>query len=363
MQKMKKSQIFMLKYLFGIIIALMFFIPTVQLAAKYFKFVDKPKDSFEQLSSIIDSIEEGSLISMPLHMDQEYLIVGFSKNSKSVETVIYNVRPFNPTIKSIKRPFQCEKDKSCICLCKEGIKHKSSEIICTEEIQCNNFEDTDFFEKRPVGEVPLKKNKLSKETEWRNGFFISNSDDTTLLKNLYLFDTMLPTSRIPSPSTIYTQRHKGFVNVCFSSDCITDGMIDELNKDDAIKEFNRFEEFYLGCKDLGECKGFTLTLPKNYYVYYKQRQKGLGLSRKEIPGIFYLIKTKDATLKFVNANFGYLILEDEKEEEIKFEDNLYTPDKKDHVSDLVDEGFDLDLKMEEGQVIAIFYNYLARLES
>ena len=87
------------------------------------------------------------------------------------------------------------------------------------------------------------------------------------------------------------------------------------------------------------------------------------MSRKEIPGIFYLIKTKDATLKFVNANFGYLILEDEKEEEIKFEDNLYTPDKKDHVSDLVDEGFDLDLKMEEGQVIAIFYNYLARLES
>ena len=350
---MKKAQ--MLQFLFYTILALVIFIPTISWASQFFKLGDKSLKSFNELSGTISSINDGKIKSMPLYLNPKNLIVGFSKDASATESVIYNTWPSDVTIRSASRPSECEKEKSCICLCKEGVKLESNSIICTEKVICNKFEKTNFFEKRPVGEIPFKHSKLSKKTEWRNGFFLSNSKDTTLLKRIYPVDTVQARSRVPNTITVYVQRYKDFVNVCYDKNCITNQMIDDLNKEDAIKEFNIFEENYFKCKIKkdGYCNTFSIVLPERYYLYYITKQDLTDIMSVGNVGKIFLIHTENTDLEYIKDNLKDLKVKDNKDKEIHIDGKIFkdVDPKQEYDSGLLDDFAAYEMKVKDKEII------------
>jgi len=315
---MKKAQ--MLQFLFYTILALVIFIPTILFASQFFSVGDKSLPSFNQLSSTIESIKDGELKSFPLTMNPDNLITGFTKESIKVESVIYEVWPFDATSKFVSRPQQCEKGKSCLCMCKDDVESEGETIKCTGKIFCNSFNTINFFEKRPVGEIPFQHSKLSKKTEWRNGFFLTNSKNPTFLKKIYPVDTVTLISKIPKTLAVYVQRHKDLVNVCLSKECITNEMIDELNNEDAIKEFKRFKETYLSCKQIGKkCGAFSLKLPERYFITYETSISG------DIFGQFY--DEEGRVRLIISREPENIKVEDKEGNEFTFEATVYQDDE------------------------------------
>lgn len=355
---MKKAQ--MQEFLFYTILALVIFIPTVLWASQFFKLSNKSLSSYNQLTSTIGSIKDGEFNSVILYMNPESLIVGFTNNSDKTEAVAYPPAGLNLIFDYanrgyIERPLECEKGKSCVCLCQK-IAIDGNKIICQDKAICNQFNNLDFFYNRPVGEVPFSHSKNSFVSEWRGGFFIINSKDSKLLKKIYTnVDTIQPSGAIKSPMPVYVQRYKNYVNACLNRNCITNEMIDKLNKEDALKEFNRFKEFYANCaaKDGQVCSAFSLNLPERYYIYYgKLSSRILSIS---IPftekSALILINTEDSSLNNIKKNLNNIGVKDDHGNLIYFNGNIWRSQDKEYDEGVLPEYTELIMTKNNDKII------------
>ena len=125
-----------LKFLLAILIALMIWIPTCVIFAKYYRLSDKALDSFGSLTEQINAMKQrtrGEIESTVLVMDKETAIVVFNKGTSILRFKNIAVRgPDNA---------KC-KDKDCICLIRDfKITSDISEItIDYKNIKCNALE-------------------------------------------------------------------------------------------------------------------------------------------------------------------------------------------------------------------------------
>ena len=319
---MKRGQAY--TFLFYLILALIFFIPTVSWASQFFKFGDKSADSYAQLVGIISSIKPGEIESHLLYLNPNYLIVGFTKDSEMVKSIVFETQVSGNMIK----PPQCEKGSSCICICKEGVDVKGNDILCTKSIICNKLQNIDFFEKRTLSDIPIKGVAYDQAARiaparktWINGFFITNSNNNDVINRIYAVQSKDSLS-LRNPVPIYIQRYKNFVNVCFDRNCITDEMIDAVNKKEAINEFTRLKEAYNACKSSSqvECSAFTLNLPQKYKIYYKRLS--IFSSAAAAPGELYLIKTEIAESQNIRDQINGLTVQSDGGEKSFFAANL-----------------------------------------
>jgi len=322
---MKKAQT--LEFLFYAILALIIFIPTALWASQFIKLGDKSVESYNNLVGIVNKLEPGDLNSLAFYMDSDNIVFGISNGTIKVESIITSsskietiAGTFTPpsiidSSLSINRPGQCPLDKSCICICQDDIELEgfTDQVIkCGGKIFCSQHNNIQFFEERQFDAIPIKTGAITFDGMVKNGFFLTMEYST-----VYGVSTRLD---IQSPTTVYVERYENYVNVCFTRKCITNDMKDELNKGVAIKEFNRFKEFYFECKQTGTCGTFSLTLPDRYSIYYNKIKDSILNLKK--PGKLVLINTDNTDIDYIRENLGEVVVKDKTENEISFEGTL-----------------------------------------
>ena len=290
----------MLVFLFYIILALIIFIPTVLWASQFFKFSSRAMESYTKLVNTIETVDV--MESMPLYMDDKTAIIGFAAHSDNFLVKKRDAQGNEITTIKFKKPVHllgCPYDSACVCLCRGGLEYKSgslsdltSEISCKDEDKmiCNSFDKINFLKIRPPTDfdAPQPYPGLWKYTYWwEDGFIISRwPEDKGWPVSPYFGGYGDQIGK--GVRSIYVQRYQDYVNVCFSNSdkCITPGIKDEIHKEKAIPEFNRFTDFYKECKEKNnkECGEFHLNLPISYYIYYHNKAS-------EEPSGFYLVKT------------------------------------------------------------------------
>ena len=127
--KKNKKAVLSLKVLIGVLFSIAMIVFTVSIFAKVTRLSDSSKDSFYELIRMIEDANKNSdekkLESMPLRMDKDTFIVGFTKKE---ETLIFNNEYVGSTAQGTtietnkfnKGDYKgCEKDNACICLCRK----------------------------------------------------------------------------------------------------------------------------------------------------------------------------------------------------------------------------------------------------
>lgn len=244
---MKKANIVLSVLLFTVIGLLFFFYGTA-IASKFLKFSDRALDSYNGLLGIVSDIKDGERRSMPLFMDDNSAIIGISKDSKRFESKSGQASVTSTTYFE-KSDTKCE-GKSCICLCKkisyEGINYLEGKIVCkdTKKTRCNSFNNIDFLKIRHLTDFTVPKDKLSEKINnwWENGFIILTQtkveSDRTLLARL-AFGGLLNEMK-KKEKTVYVERYKNYVNVCYSKNCMTDEMKKEIDLEEMKKDIVDF---------------------------------------------------------------------------------------------------------------------------
>ena len=349
---MKKAQ--MLQFLFYTILALVIFIPTASWASQFFKLSDKSIGSYNQLANIVNTIKDGEINSMALSINKETLIFGISKSSDRAESftsspekiiregekiirIIFNLGNAPPN-GYIQRPLQCAKGESCLCICAKGLSLENDEIKCNNQPVCSSFKNTDFFEERPVADITKLDESITFNGLWKNGIFILNTDNKDMIFKVYSIP-QTANFAFYNPTTAYVQRHKGFVNICFQRDCITEGMIDNINMEDAIKEFNRLKETYFQCRlaQDGNCGAFSVNMPGRYYIYYSRLAKDINFP-SGLPGKLYLVNTENNDPSYIREKLSDI--------------TVHAADGKSEIFEATFEGFD-GFKSIQGQGFAL----------
>ncbi len=200
---MKKSQ--MLKFLFWTIVGLLFFIPSCILASKFLKLGDKELDSYNRLTEYIISIKDGEVISFPYYMDKKSVIAGFSKDDNRFE---HNDQGKIASV--FNKPIGCS-SKACVCICSDyemnGDTNPKSER-CKERLECRSFDNIDILAEKTA----RKHDDGRPRNTWKGGFIFSR-DVTDEANGIEEKDE--------DPRTIYVERYKNVVNVCFERPCLT----------------------------------------------------------------------------------------------------------------------------------------------
>ena len=150
-----KSQI-PLKFLIGLILALMIFIPSALWASNLFRISSKALEDFNKLDSIIDDVydsERGTIEGFPFVMDDDTAILFFSNPLPTTEIVLEILTPGEldmPTgFYEAERPEGCKESKSCVCLARKlestevgEREHKKVTFTYTEDPIC---ETKDYY--------------------------------------------------------------------------------------------------------------------------------------------------------------------------------------------------------------------------
>ena len=236
MRKNKKASIISLEVLIGVVISIIIIVSAVTIISNFFRLSDASKDSFNQLVVLIEEVnrnDHGTRKSMPLRMDKGTAIIGFPKNNddfkaSGLRESIGSGAPLKGTYffpKPIDRG--CEKDKACICLCRElDSEYKEGEIKCKDEyLLCRTFE----------------------ELEFSNPFLLSRSLD------FYESKKDAKASEFSQFRVIYVEKYgeysENLVAVCGESEedsCISKEYREEKK---AIHSLNNFKNFIELCKD------------------------------------------------------------------------------------------------------------------
>lgn len=130
-----------LKFLIGLILAMMIFVPSAIWVSNLFRLSDKALDDF---NSLVENIEEvrrseiGTIESMPLIMDEDTAIVGFAKNKDQFQ-ILTN---YGTGFKFEKTEDQLL-EKSYICLCRELDISAAVAPKCKKSMICDEL-DIDF---------------------------------------------------------------------------------------------------------------------------------------------------------------------------------------------------------------------------
>lgn len=229
MQEKMKAQI-MLKFLFYAILGLVIFLPAVLWASKLLKFGDRGMDSYNTMLRMVYEVKDGELLSMPLYMDDNSAIIGISKNGKRFEAKSRQ-GPSTSVAYFEKNDPKCE-DKACICLCKgigyEKISLLEGKITCKDTI-CHSLAQTDFLKIRPLTDFSVEQptpGPVKYDYWWENGFaIITQTQVDKITGSQLILATLgfggLKNEMMKKLKTIYIQRYKNYVNICYSSNCIT----------------------------------------------------------------------------------------------------------------------------------------------
>lgn len=227
-----KAQI-MLKFLFYAILGLVIFLPAVLWASKLLKFGDRGMESYNKMLEMIYEVRDGELLSMPLYMDDNSAIIGISKEGKRFEAKSRQ-GPSTAVTYFEKSDPKCE-GKACICLCK-GISYETVSLLegkikCKDTI-CHSLAQTDFPNIRPLTDFTVEQpipGIVKFEYWWENGFaIITQTQADKITGSQIILATIgfggLKNEIVKKLKTIYIQRYKNYVNVCYSQNCITDEM-------------------------------------------------------------------------------------------------------------------------------------------
>ncbi len=289
----------MLKFLFYTILALVIFVPTVLWGAKFLKLSDKTFDSYNKLIGLIGSIKEDEILSLPFYMDKKSALAGFSKMSNKLENYEFlsRLKSSGKLTSMFNKPNECQDKKACICLCEGYDLDKKTEpktSICDKKLICNSFDNIDILSEKLTHESYNRK-----AYDYWDGGFLFLGDQNAL-------------------RTLYVQRYKNSINLCFSGQCITDEIKEIIDINAVIDAFNLFTKKYEECKAKinGLCETIKIDIPESYYIYYSSTinaKSGFYLSKGDTLGSFDKIEF----LKDEEGNeitFPGLLLEDENNE-------------------------------------------------
>lgn len=271
MRKNKKASIISLEVLIGVVISIIIFVSAATIISNFYRLSDASKDSFSQLVALIEEVNgdnHGTRKSMPLRMDEDTAIIGFPKNNEDFKAMglitsragLLKGDYFFP--KPVDRG--CEKDKACICLCRElDSEYKKGEIKCKDEyLLCKNFE----------------------ELEFSNPFLLSRSLD------FYEPKKDAKASEFAQFRAVYVEKYSEYdensVAVC--KDTEEDSCISKeyKNKNKAIYGLKKLKEFIESCKDREfvnveepepcSCGAFDFRseIPEKYIVEFTESDKG-----------------------------------------------------------------------------------------
>ncbi|MBU1204690.1 MAG: hypothetical protein KKE93_02160 [Nanoarchaeota archaeon] len=261
MKKNKKARI-TLEFAIGIVLSILILIAVLNIVGGLFRLSDDSRQSFYKLVSLIKDVNRnspaGTLKTTALRMDKETFIVGFAKEEESfLRTILVPGRemPLKEDKKLIKLDFEgCEKDKSCICLCRD-LEDKDLDdgiITCKEDsVFCESFDDVSFTE----------------------SFVISRH-----LKVLQITDPLSPSQFREVCVEKYKNADEEFVAVCENTvdgSCVSE---EYKEQSEAIEGLNELAKFIESCKNKefsGEpcsCGAFDFTqnIPEGYSVKFSK---------------------------------------------------------------------------------------------
>ncbi len=168
----------MVKFIIGIVVALMIFIPTILWAGRLFRLSDDAKDSFDELIQKINDISgkpAGTIEPIAFHMDKDTAVLGFAKNAQKLQGI-----SFGEEISYFERPDSCEGDRACLCLCRNGYGRALTEGIYSDVpdaekppywlLTCSNLMCTSMNEKvdfpKTISAESLAKPKKDVLLDW-----------------------------------------------------------------------------------------------------------------------------------------------------------------------------------------------------
>jgi len=234
--KKNKKAVLSLKVLIGVLFSIAMIVFTVSIFAKVTRLSDSSKDSFYELIRMIEDANKNSdekkLESMPLRMDKDTFIVGFTKKE---ETLIFNNEYVGSTAQGTtietnkfnKGDYKgCEKDNACICLCRK-LKKEYKEwvyfIMCDDKkLICESFDNIDF----------------------NKNFLISRHKELRKIGDSEVYGEPL--------RAVYANKYKDSVAVCEflneeKNSCIP---VEYLNEDRAFEGMKELAKFIESCKEL-----------------------------------------------------------------------------------------------------------------
>jgi len=250
MRKNKKATIISLEVLIGVVVSIIIIVSAVTIISNFYRLSDSSKDSFNQLVALIEEVNQnnhGTIKSMPLRMDKDTVIIGFTKNDEDFhfrDEQIGSSQEGDTTVNSLfKKPVGkgCETNKSCICLCRKlkiGSAGEGGYVECEDKsLICKVLDEIEFPNYLP---------QESKVYFRKNGFVISSS---------YLFPTEDYSSQFKEVSV---QKYEEFdtkaVAVCENpskENKLYDNCVPLNYKEEkkAIYGLTKLKDFIESCKD------------------------------------------------------------------------------------------------------------------
>jgi len=257
--KKKKNARVTIDVTLGIVFSITLFIAVVWIVAGLVRPTEESKNSFYNLVNLIKEVDgnnPGTIKSMPLRMDKNTAIVGFSSNCNQLEFkgMAKSRGEFFTKDYSFKKPLDlnCEKDNACICLCRKiDSEYEGGEIKCEEkQLFCETFDGIEF----------------------PGCFFISRSP--LFLEESY--DLQLRTVYVEK----YSEYGEDLVAVCENLEkgsCLSQEYREEKK---AIYSLNNFKNFIELCKDREfaedeepcSCGAFNFKsfIPEGYYIEFSE---------------------------------------------------------------------------------------------
>lgn len=224
----KKADTTALEFFVRFVFAIILVLTAISMVKSFFNLTSQAENSFYDLSKTISEIKPDELNSFPLVMDRGSVIIGFAKQADFVATKLSVVN----TLSYIKRISSCEQGKACLCLCRsnyeQGQSQKLSETDFANEGNLNQYNiDPSSKSDFSVSEFVCQGELLCKSIDSID--FISAADPEKIYRDFSGFLVQSGNFQARTNS-VFIQRYKNTVAVCFKSPCITEDMKKEIDK-------------------------------------------------------------------------------------------------------------------------------------
>ncbi|MCF7865817.1 hypothetical protein K9L67_03690 [Candidatus Woesearchaeota archaeon] len=252
----KKGEVQLYFVIAGLVAVLLFVFAGINFASTVLKTYGKSEESinklYDELQPTKEFTEVGQGKYISLKLDKETAIIGMNpgKDFHYIPEAGYK----GAMAYYMKRPENCKKDKTCMCLCsgydvedafdmKECVG-KSCKITC-DKIECKSLEDINFPERTPMNTVfSYKEPAEFQEHFWLDSIIILRSDkinptggfDNKLVNEARI--TLIPDALKPDFITKISDSFKDKLIVSGYSDYITPSLIDVFFKIESIDSNN-----------------------------------------------------------------------------------------------------------------------------
>lgn len=209
---------FLLKLIFAIILVLL----VVVIFKGCFRLSDQGVQSFNEL---VNNVDEMSLLagdaldSMPLRIDKLTYILAFNNEVDFISAI-----EINSIVEIFLRPTNCDKDKSCLCLCQEcdrtwqDREEGETELVIEygEEIDKQDINDFKYYSFH-TGKMFCKEFDDVKFIEYANG-----KGAPADWKNPKGGSILQRNVEEPRLRTAYIEKYGDYIGICFEQPCISE---------------------------------------------------------------------------------------------------------------------------------------------